>query len=85
IPSSVTTIGNFTFFYCTALTSVTFADASKLTSIQNNAFSRCTSLSAFYASENDKLASALGSSFCFHAKNDCTTHKNAAAHYCKIS
>ena len=44
IPSSVTTIGNRAFSYCTSLTSVTIPDG--VTSIGDNAFSGCSSLTS---------------------------------------
>ncbi|MCD8054424.1 MAG: leucine-rich repeat protein [Lachnospiraceae bacterium] len=44
IPSSVTTIGNFAFTYCTSLTNVTIPDS--VTSIGSYAFFNCTSLTS---------------------------------------
>ena len=46
IPVSVTSIGDFAFFDCTALTSVTFVLTSSVTSIWNHAFDGCTSLTS---------------------------------------
>ena len=46
IPVSVTSIGDFAFFDCTALTSVTFVLTSSVTSIGNHAFDGCTSLTS---------------------------------------
>ncbi len=42
IPSGVTSIGNYAFFYCTSLTSITIPDS--VTSIGYSAFDGCTSL-----------------------------------------
>ena len=44
IPDSVTSIGEWAFFNCTSLTSVTIPDS--VTSIERDAFSRCTSLTS---------------------------------------
>ena len=44
IPDSVTSIGEWAFFYCTSLTSVTIGNS--VTSIGNYAFSDCTSLTS---------------------------------------
>jgi len=44
IPNSVTSIGNYAFYYCTGLTSVTIPDS--VTSIGNHAFGDCTSLTS---------------------------------------
>ena len=44
IPSSVTSIGNQAFQFCSGLTSVTFGKNSQLTSIGNYAFNGCESL-----------------------------------------
>ena len=44
IPDSVTSIGNYAFYYCTSLTSVTIPDS--VTSIGYDAFENCTSLTS---------------------------------------
>ena len=44
IPSSVTSIGNYAFYNCDSLTSVTFEEDSQCTSIGKNAFQDCDSL-----------------------------------------
>ena len=44
IPDSVTSIGDFAFYYCTGLTSVTIPDG--VTSIGNSAFSYCSGLTS---------------------------------------
>ena len=46
IPSSVTSVGQWAFSYCSSLKSVTFAEGSQLESIGDNAFSKCTSLTS---------------------------------------
>jgi hypothetical protein len=52
IPNSITSIGIYTFKYCSSLTSVTIPDS--VTSIGSSAFYDCDSLTAFYG----KFASA---------------------------
>ena len=44
IPDSVTTIGEYAFYNCTSLTSVTFGENSQLTSIDYGAFEKCSGL-----------------------------------------
>ena len=44
IPSSVTSIGNYAFQYCTKLANITFEENSQLASIGQYAFQNCTSL-----------------------------------------
>ncbi len=44
IPDSVTSIGNYAFYYCTSLTSITIPDS--VTSIGDDAFYYCTSLTS---------------------------------------
>ncbi len=46
IPSSVTSIGELAFFYCTSLTSVTIGNG--VTSIGEHAFEACTNLTSVY-------------------------------------
>ena len=46
IPEGVTSIGEETFSNCTSLTTVTFAEGSKLKTIGKNAFKECTSLTS---------------------------------------
>ena len=52
IESGVTTIGNCAFMHFTSLTSVTFAENSKLTTIGDNAFSSCPSLTSITIPES---------------------------------
>ena len=44
IPSSVTSIGEYAFFHCTGLTSITIPDS--ITSIRDGAFCQCSSLTS---------------------------------------
>ena len=62
---SVTSIGNYAFFYCSSLTSVTFGENSKLTSIGNYAFESCSSLTSIDFGENSQLTSIGASTFYF--------------------
>ena len=44
IPKNVTRLGSYSFYRCSALESVSFADKSKITDINSSAFGQCTSL-----------------------------------------
>ena len=55
IPSSVTSIGESAFEYCTRLTSVTFEDNSQLTSIGSSAFEECINLKSVSFGDNSQL------------------------------
>jgi len=55
IPSSVTSIGSYAFYYCTGLTSITIP--SSVTSIGSSAFSGCTGLKTVTFAEGSKLTS----------------------------
>ena len=50
IPDSVTTIGNYAFFWCSNLTSVTIGDS--VTTIGNSSFSGCDSLTSVTIGDN---------------------------------
>ena len=50
IPNSVTSIGNYAFYYCSGLTSVTIPDG--VTTIGNYAFSRCSGLTSVSVGKN---------------------------------
>ena len=65
IGSNVKTIGNYAFFNCKKLDSVTFASPSSLTNIGNGAFHSCTQLQTI------SLPESLGS-IEFHAFYQCT-------------
>ena len=65
IPSSVTSIGNYAFNYCTKLDNITFEENSQLTSIGQYAFQNCTSLT------NIELPSSL-TSIGNYAFSNCT-------------
>ena len=51
IPDSVTSIGEYAFYYCNNLTSVVIPDS--LTSISNNAFEGCSGLTSIVVSQNN--------------------------------
>ena len=63
IPDSVTSIGEYAFYYCTSLKTVTFGENSKLTTIGNNAFDYCTSLKTVTFGENSKLTTIGNNAF----------------------
>ncbi len=52
IPASVTSIGEQAFYYCSNLTTVTFAENSQLASISGFAFSYCSSLASIVIPAN---------------------------------
>ena len=62
IPSSVTTIGNRAFSYCTSLTSVTIPDG--VTSIGDNAFSGCSSLTSVTIPSSVTTIGSMAFSYC---------------------
>ena len=66
IPGSVTSIGGSAFSYCTSLTTVNFAEDSKLTNIGGQAFQSCTSLANITIPDS---VTSIGS----WAFNDCTS------------
>ena len=55
IPASVKTIGNDAFYDCISLTTVTFAENSKLESIGKSAFKDCGNLTTVTFAENSQL------------------------------
>ena len=57
IPDSVTSIGDYAFYYCTALTSVTIPDS--VTSIGDGAFYHCTSLASINVSDSNPSFDSL--------------------------
>jgi hypothetical protein len=62
IPDTVTTIGDFAFYWCTGLTSVSFP--ASVTSIGSYAFEYCTGLTAAYFYGNAPSASFSVFAFC---------------------
>lgn len=52
VPASVVTIGRYTFANCTALTTVTFEEGSKLAAIDEYVFSGCTALRTIHFPAN---------------------------------
>ncbi len=55
IPDAVTSIGDYAFYGCKDLTSVTFGENSKLSKIGNYAFQNCDSLTSIDFGTNSKL------------------------------
>ena len=58
IPNSVTSIGDFAFYFCTSLTSVTIPNS--VTSIGDDVFIDCTSLTAIIVDTNNLAYSSVG-------------------------
>ncbi|MCR4897820.1 MAG: leucine-rich repeat domain-containing protein [Acholeplasmatales bacterium] len=54
IPKSVTYIGNYAFYYCNNLKTVTFEEGSLLETIGDNAFMYCTELESIFIPKNVK-------------------------------
>ena len=75
IPNSVTSIGDYAFFYCCSLPSVTIPNS--VTSIGYSAFSECSSLTS--VTIPDSVTSIGGSAFygCYKLENIIVDSKNA--------
>ena len=71
IPSTITSIGNYAFYYCQTLTNITIPDS--VTSIGKSAFSGCTNLkNVYYLGE---LSDWLAISFGDYGSNPCSFGK----------
>ena len=71
IPDSVTTIGDYAFFGCDSLTSVTFGENSQLTTIGAAAFAACTSLTSIVIPSSVTTISSLYTSLGLDAFSSC--------------
>ena len=63
-PDSVTTIGDYAFYYCSNLTTVTISENSQLTTIGKSAFSSCTSLTSIFIPDSVTKIGSYAFSYC---------------------
>ncbi len=89
IPSSVTSIGNYAFYFCDSLKSVTFGKGSKLTSIGYDAFYYCTSLTSIVLPSSVTSIGYGAFEYCrsltsvtFEEGSKLTSISNSAFEYC---
>ena len=71
IPDSVTTIGDYAFYGCDSLTSVTFGEDSQLTTIGAAAFAACTSLTSIVIPSSVTTISSLYTSLGLNTFSSC--------------
>ena len=71
IPDSVTTIGDYAFYGCDSLTSVTFGENSQLTTIGAAAFAACTSLTSIVIPSSVTTISSLYTSLGLNTFSSC--------------
>ena len=72
IPNSVTSIGEFAFFYCSNLTSITIPDS--VTNIEQGAFYGCSSLTSVYYTGKEEWNSIIIDSIGNESLSTATKH-----------